>query len=136
MRAWFQVWKRLREAHDPEWDPDELPMSHAQPPPGSGVRAGAAPEAVEDPELRARYIQAIEANRKRTEYYGVQYKLRKLNDRFFKRAESYIIRAYSRRPPAQEELRANLEEFVDSESARIRIFDKVTNYASAIRSIS
>jgi hypothetical protein len=122
----LHAWKRLTDAIDPNWDPNDLPLLNVTPPPTTGMRAGIAPEAIKDPKSRAEYEAAIEKNRQKAERYRKQSRLRTWLKRFPKRAEEYIIRAYSKPPFNLDELKEYLEKYAVDEKTRARILDAVT----------
>jgi spore germination cell wall hydrolase CwlJ-like protein len=68
------------------------------PPKESGLPAGVAPEAITNPALRAKYEEAIAANRKLANKRNHQLMLRELARRFPKDAEDYLIKVYSQSP--------------------------------------
>jgi len=123
----FHAWKRLIDAIDPNWDPDDLPTLNIAPPHGViGGRAGMASKDIKDPNLRAEYEAAIEKNRQKAERYLEQSRLRDWLKRFPKRAEEYIIRAYSKPPFNVEELKQSFARYEVDEKTRARILDAVT----------
>ena len=121
----LHTWKRLTDAIDPNWDPNDLPRSNVCPPPGTGNPCGVAPEAIKDPNLRAEYEKAIERNRQKAEKYGEQYGLRQWLRSFPKRAEKYIILAYSREPHDLAELESYLNKYLSDEKTKTRIIAAV-----------
>jgi hypothetical protein len=118
--------RRLVDAIDPNWDPNDLPQINISPPAGVlGGRAGMSPEDIKDLKLRAEYEAAIEANRQKAERYREQSRLRKWLRRFPPRAEEYIIAAYSKPPFNMAELRQYLEKYAIDKKAQARILDAV-----------
>lgn len=122
----FHAWKRLKDAIDPNWDPNDLPVSNIVPPSATGLPGGVASEAIKDPKLRAEYETAIEKNRQKAERYGEQYRLRGWLKRFPKRAEEYIIQSYSKPPFDVEELKQYLDKYIADTKTKARILDAVT----------
>ena len=122
----FHAWKRLIEAIDPNWDPNDVPLVNISPPRAAGTRAGVAPETIKDPKLRAEYEAAIEKNRQKAERYSQQNRLHKWQRRFPQRAEEYIVQAYSKPPFNLEELKQYLQTYVVDKKTRERILDAVT----------
>jgi hypothetical protein len=123
----FHAWKRLIDAIDPAWDPNDLPSINVPTPLASGQPSGVVPEAIKDPKLRAEYEAAIEKNRQKAERYNEQYSLRKWLKMFPRNAEPYIIQAYSNPPFNLEELKQYLDNYIADEKTKIRILDTVTN---------
>jgi hypothetical protein len=121
----LHAWKRLMDAIDPNWDPNDLPLSNVVPPAMLGLPSGATPEAIKDSKLRAEYEAAIEKNRQKAEKYNEQYKLRGWLKRFPPRAERYIVQAYSKPPYNIEELTGLLNQYIRDEQTRTRILDAV-----------
>lgn len=121
----LHAWKRLIDAIDTIWDPNDLPVSNVVPPLSTGLPSGVAPEAIKDPKLRAKYEAAIEENRQKAERYGEQYKLRKWLKRFPQGAERYIIQAYSKPQFNLEELKQYLKMYAIDEKTQARILDDI-----------
>ncbi len=130
MKVCFHAWKRLKDAIDPSWDPNDMPLDNVPSPPGTTVSAGAAAHHIKDPKLRAEYKAAIEKNRQKAERYTKQYRLRKQEKRFARTAEKYIIRAYSKPPFNLAGLKQYLEEYVADQGTKARILDAVTQNMS------
>jgi hypothetical protein len=123
----LHAWKRLLDTIDPNWDPNDLPLSNVVPPSATGFPSGVAPEAIKDPKLRAEYEAAIQKNEQKAERYGEQYRLRRWLKPFPKRAEEYIIQAYSKPPFDVEELKQYLDKYIADAPTKARILDAVTN---------
>ena len=121
----LHVWKRLMDAIDPNWNPDDRPAGNITPPAATGFPSGIAPEAIEDATLRAEYEAAIKLNRQKRERYNEQYSLRPWLRRFPDSAESYIIKAYSNPPYNVAELKKSLNEYKIDEKTKVRILDAV-----------
>ncbi len=122
----LHAWKRLIEAIDPNWDPDEvLWLGNVEPPAATGLPAGVAPEAIKDATLRAEYEAAIRNNRQKAEEYKEQYELHKWQKRFLKRAESEIIQAHSFPPFDIGNLRKMLDDHLNDQEAKLRIVEAV-----------
>jgi len=119
------AWRRLEKAIDPNWDPNDFPVINIVPPAATGLPSGVAPQAIEDPALRAEYEAAIEKNRQKAERYNMQHQLRNWLKVYPKTAEEYLIQAYSMPPQAIEELSGLLTQSVPEERTRTRILDAV-----------
>jgi len=122
----LHAWKRLTDAIDWSWDPNDVPLINVPLPVGVGGEAGGEAKHIKDPKLRAEYEAAIEKNRQKAERYNKQYRLRKWLKRFPKRAERYIIQAYSRPPYNLEELKQFLDTYIADAKTRSRIINAVT----------
>ena len=121
----LHAWRRLLDSIDHVWDPNDLPVSNVVPPPATGLPSGIAPEAIQDPKLRAEYEAAIEANRQKAERYAQQNALRKWLERYPKRTEEFIVQAYSIAPCNNDELAQYLEEYKLDEKTKSRIVEAV-----------
>jgi len=129
----LHAWRRLADAIDPNWDPNDLPQINIAPPGGTIYSSGVAPEAIKDPILRAQYESALEANRKKIERYSEQNSLNKWLKRFPKKAEEYIVGAYSVTPYNLEELQKYLDRYIADSETRKRIVDSVVQNIVAKR---
>ena len=87
----LHAWKRLIDAIDPNWDPNDKPVRNVVPPTETGLPSGVTPEAIKDSKLRAEYIQAIDKNRKKAEKYLKQSKLLDWLKRYPKSVERDIV---------------------------------------------
>ncbi|MEN8006632.1 MAG: hypothetical protein ABFS42_06420 [Candidatus Krumholzibacteriota bacterium] len=122
----LHAWKRLLDAIDPNWDPDEFLWSKFVAPPAStGLPAGVAPEAIQDADLRKEYEAAIQHNRQMADHHMEQRKLSKWLKRFPRRCEEKIILAYSQPPFKVGELEILLNDFLPDKNTRLRIVDTV-----------
>jgi len=69
---------------DPSWDADNLPVKGTTPPPTQGIVYGSGevdPETIDDPEVRAHYVQALKASKDYAKWYDVQFQLRRIDER-------------------------------------------------------
>lgn len=122
----LHAWKRLVDAIDPNWDPNEILRSPNAVAASMGFPGTIAPESIKNPTLRAEYEVAIERNRQKIERYSEQSRLHKWLKRFPRHAEPYIIRAYSKPPFNLEELKQYLKKYIVDDKTRARILDAVT----------
>lgn len=104
MKLWFQTWKRLNDAIDPDWT-RETTYFNLAPPLETGLPSGVAPEAVKDPKLRAQYEADLQENARKAKRNLEQSQARKLKRSFQPWAIRYIVAAYSHLPGALEELK-------------------------------
>ncbi|MCJ0761734.1 hypothetical protein [Variovorax terrae] len=93
---WLRAWSRLRGAMDAAFDPADRPLLKVAPPAQTGLPPGVAPEAIDDPGLRAEYEQAIENNRHAGACYRAQFQLRQAEARMQVIWQRYLLRAYAR----------------------------------------
>jgi hypothetical protein len=122
----FHAWKRLLDTIDPNWDPNEELWSPNAVGAFMGLPSGIAPEGVKDPKLRAEYEAALQKNRDKIERHSAQRRLHDWLKRFPKRAEEYIIQAYSKPPFDVEELKQYLDKYIADTKTKARILDAVT----------
>ena len=122
----LHAWKRLVDAIDPNWDPNEVLWSPNVVGAAMGLPSGVAPESVKDSKLRAEYEAALEVNQKKTKKYSEQSNLPKWLKRFPRHAEPYIIRAYSKPPFNLAELNQYLDQYIADKKTRDRILGAVT----------
>jgi hypothetical protein len=121
----LHAWKRLIDAIDPNWDPNDKAVRNVSPPIETGLPSGVAPETIKDTNLRAEYEEVIDKNRQKAERYLEQSRLHDWLKRFPKRAEQYIIKAYSKPPFDVEELKQYLKEYIADDKTRARILSAV-----------
>jgi hypothetical protein len=124
---WLGAWKRLEASIDKNWDPEDLPVGNVTPPLGTGLPAGVAPEAIEDPELRAQYIADIEANRRKAAEYRVQADVRDLQKHWIPWAKHFLIDSYMAAPDRTEELQTLLDQYVGDAADKRQIVEAVKN---------
>ena len=130
----LHAWERLIEAIDPKWDPNEILFTDNAIAADMGFPYTIASGTIEDPNLRAAYEAALEANQKKNERYIEQNRLHKWLKRFPRHAEPYLIQAYSKPPFNNKELKQYLDKYVADKETRdsilaavIRNMEKKTN---------
>jgi len=121
----LDAWKRLMDAIDPNWDPNDKAFRNVAPPTETGLRPGTSPKVIKNQEMRAIYEEAIERNRLKSVRYLEQSRLRDWLKRFPRNAKPYIIQAYSKPPFKLEELKQYLGKYAVDEKTRARILDAV-----------
>lgn len=115
LASWLRLIHTLDRLLDPEFDPNDVPELHVQPPPVPGgivLLPGADPALIPDPVARAKYEEAIAANRAKAVKYRLQVHLRRLDENIPPRAEAFIRGAYSPEPHDQTELRVAIEQAI------------------------
>lgn len=124
-KAKLHAWKRLQDAMDPNWDPNDRPMMNVPLPAGVHLPRGVAPEAIKDPKQRAEYEAAIKENEKTAKRFSEQYGLRNRQATYEMRLEKYLVNAYSKPPLNKTELEGFLNTYVSSQAVRGRILSAV-----------
>lgn len=122
---WLHAWQRIDRAIDERWDSQDRPALNVSPPDGSP--AGASPETIRDPALRAKYLADIEANRQKIKYADLQLQLRSLQKHWLPGAKRLLIRSYMEAPDRAEELQGLLKQYVSDAAEREQILDAVKN---------
>jgi hypothetical protein len=122
---WLHAWQRIDATIDKNWDPDDTGVSRVPPPWSTGLPAGVAPSAIKDPQLRAQYEAAIEANCQKNARYSLQYRARLLKKSWIPNAERFIFRIYTEPPARPAELEALLNEYIADADKRRRILHAV-----------
>jgi hypothetical protein len=122
-RLWLRAWRRLEHGLDKSFNFDDRPRLKVAPPEGTGLPAGVSPDAVKDPQLRARYQAAIDANLEKSREYDRQFVLRFINRTFPQKAEQYLSRAYSKPPHNTEELKQYLDAYLRDEGLKKQVLD-------------
>jgi hypothetical protein len=125
-KLWLHAWQRLEAERDKNFNFNDRPFLNVTPPRETGLPSGVGPEAIKDAKLRARYQAELTANAKKAEVYSRQYMLRELGKSFPRKAESYIVGAYSKPPYNVNELGQLLNQYVADHEIRQRIMREVT----------
>jgi hypothetical protein len=121
----LHAWKRLEDAVDPNWNPNEMPPDANAVAVDMGFPGAIAPEEIRDVVLRAKYKAAIEQSDRKIRQYTEQYRVRLSLKMFPKSAERSTVEAYSHPPCNIEELRKSLDEHKVDSSTKARILDAV-----------
>jgi hypothetical protein len=131
---YFQAWKRVADAIDPNWDPVKDAPSEVERPMdvkgGGGGASGMSPDSIKDPVIRARYVKAIEKRKQQTLKMVQQLDARKLEANFAPVAERALVAAYSYPPYASNELESLLDKYVPDKVTRDRISRQVGEAAA------
>jgi hypothetical protein len=125
---WLRALQRLEKETDPSFDFNDrksLPSSRVYPPFQTGLPAGSPPSAIEDPHLRAKYEAEIAHNQRKSQRVNQQLPLFLRGPSFKKRAERWLIQAYSQPPVRNAELKQYLENYVQDAKTRQRILSEV-----------
>ena len=87
---WLKVLNAIDAKLDPKFDANNTPALAVTPPPDAQVPAGADPNSIRDPKIRAEYLDSITANQEKARYYSLQYKLHRLNEQISGDVEAYV----------------------------------------------
>jgi len=124
-KLWLHAWQRIEKTIDKNWDPKDTGVRNVLPPRGASGIAGMAPSAIKDPQLRAEYEAALEANREKVERYSQQYRARQLKELLVPWAERFLIGAYMKPPAGNAELEALLNTYISDADRRARLLKAV-----------
>lgn len=122
MQYWFHAWRRLNTEIDRNFNFNEPPLVNV---PAGPYPSGIAPEAIKDPQLRARYEAAIQTNKQRIEAFNRQQLLKKLEEEFRKNLRTFAVTAYSKPPFDQAELMWYLNTYIADDQLRQGVLDEV-----------
>ena len=132
-QLWLLAWQRLEREINRNFDFSDRALLHVAPPWETGLPSGAAPEAIKDATLRARYEAALAVNAKKAQEYNRQFDLRYLDTRLPKSAEGYLVRAYSEPPYNRQELNRYLVSYGFNKQVRERILRRIINNTSQVQ---
>ena len=122
---WMTALQRLENETQADFNFNDLPQINIEPPPGTNLPAGIAPEAIQDPALRKEYETAIQKNQQKADTFARQFQLRELRNRYRPLGVRYIARAYSRPPFDEAELQQLLNEHFSDEGNKAAILNTV-----------
>lgn len=95
-KQYFYAWKRLENAIDNNFDPNEILPSWPQPSKYDGIwLAGMSPESIKDPVVRAEYQKALDKFNETMRQYNNQIQLRKLKNEYLPKIQKKILQLYS-----------------------------------------
>jgi len=84
---------------DPTWNQKDVPVQGVPPPPSSHGMVYSSgevdPASIQDPEERARYVQALKANKDAQQRYSVQLQLRRIDERAMRFFERFLTDRYA-----------------------------------------
>ena len=125
-RARLHAWRRMENAIDRNWDPNEF-WSLVPPRPPASVPwvTGNPPDAIKDPVIRAEYEEALKEYSQKVDYHNRQRQLRKVHKRFVAQASEYTVQAYSLPPFDLNQLKGFLEEHSINTGAARGMLDAV-----------
>ncbi len=122
MQYWFHAWRRLNSEIDRNFNVNEPPLLNV--PPAGPYPSGIAPDGIKDPQLRARYEAAVQANKQKIERFNRQQLLHKLDEGFKKNLRRFIVGAYSKPPVDLAELTYYLNTYTTDDQLRQSILDE------------
>lgn len=126
--AVLHAWKRLLDAVDPTWNPDDLPGTSKDVAFDLGSPNEMGPEYVQEP-LRSKYVAALAVQKQKADKYWQQHIAHGwLKSRFPEIAEERIVDLYSQQPFDTGELKQYLKRCLADEATRTRIVNAVTKY--------
>ena len=105
----------LDQQIDLKWNPKQVPVRRAPPPPpGLDINpAGEVdPEQISDPETRARYRQELQARKDSIKHYNAQFELHRIDEEATDHFKRFVKRCYSGSDPDRREF----EELLDASS--------------------
>ena len=112
LMTWMLALARIDEAKDPNFDPEDAPLTKVSPPQVPGEPAyppGVDPKVIRNPEVRAEYERAIEQNRRKAQQSQYQWQLKALDTEVTERVMSFVKRFYTSSPADQKELNTTME---------------------------
>lgn len=104
VRSRLELWKKINDTYDPNFDMTNPPSTKVAPPAGVSGIAGMSPESIEDPQMRAQYEAAIKANEEKSKYYTAQYVAREMQRMYPRQLMRSVVYAYSMQPVASEDI--------------------------------
>ncbi|MEZ5426088.1 MAG: hypothetical protein R2747_07485 [Pyrinomonadaceae bacterium] len=125
----LRLWRRLQENIDRTFDcarPENRPVPNV-PVPGPYM-PGVSSKDIKEPEIRAKYEEAIRANRVKAQKCGLQNQLQKLDKTLPGFVESFLIQMYSVAPYDMDNLKKDINTFKLDKEASNRIVNKVIFY--------
>jgi hypothetical protein len=111
--TWMVILARVDAAKDPNFDPDDMPVTKVMPPPKSGepgYMPGVDPNQIRDPEQRAEYLRAIQENRNKMDRGRLQLSVQALDIEVTEGASRFIKRFYTMAPVDRQELLRTLDQ--------------------------
>ncbi len=124
MQYWFHARRRLNSEIDRNFNVNKPPLLNV-PPAAGPYPSGIAPEGIKDPQLRARYEAAVQANKQKIERFNRQHLLHKLDEELTKNLRRFIVGAYSKPPVDLAELTYYLSTYTTDDQLRQSILDEV-----------
>jgi hypothetical protein len=108
---WLGFMAMLDRVIDPKWDAKNVPVKGVAPPSTHGAIYGTGevdPATIPDPAARAEYEQALKASKDYEKWYGVQFQLRRIDERAMRFVEWLLAERYTN----SEEDRQEFEELL------------------------
>jgi len=114
LEQWLRLFAAIDAARDPKFDPGDLPSVRVSPPPVGDMTypPGVDPSMIKDPAARSEYERSITENRRKTESYNLQTKLRRLDDRLQPRLEAFVHAVFASSKADRQEIEAAIQAFV------------------------
>ena len=94
----LEFFAKMDQVIDPSWDPKQVPVQGVPPPANQGIvypSGEVDPVAIPDPDVRARYVAALKANKADRKRYDCQLELRAIDNRAVRFFELFLTNRYS-----------------------------------------
>ena len=104
---WLGFMAALDRVIDPRWDVKDVPVKGVAPPLTHGMVYGTGevdPATIPDPAVRAEYEQALKASKDYEKWYGVQFQLRRIDERAMRFVELLLAEKYTSSAQGRHEL--------------------------------
>jgi len=96
---WLHFFAELDRNIDPKWDPKNIPPRGVTPPSSQAMVVYSSgeidPATIPDPQERAKYVQALKANKEENQHYFVQSELRHIDERAMRFVERLLADRYT-----------------------------------------
>jgi hypothetical protein len=122
----YRLWNRVQTRSDPAFnlsDVSNRPVGNV-PVPGPYM-PGIRPDIIKEPDIRAAYLKAIDANRGKAEHFNLQIQLHRLQNTLPDVVEKIFINLYSVGPEDAKGLESNLRLFGFSSNLRGKIRNEI-----------
>lgn len=126
----FHLWNRVEKNIDRSFDFNDAqnrPVSKVCVP-APNYSCGIRPEDVKETAVRAKYIEAIEANTAKAKKYNLQLQLHRLDKRMTEFIDQFLIGVYGTPPFDFDELERNLDLFGIKDERKNRILEAVASF--------
>jgi hypothetical protein len=125
-------WNRFQNKIDRNFNFNDIknrPVGNV-PVPAPNYLPGIEPDDIKEPEIRAKYMTAIEANKAKAETYNLQIELHRLDKELPDFIEKFFIELYSQPPDERQVLEKNLRLFNIADDRKEKILEVVAKSLS------